>query len=368
MITDPREREHELKKWTRQLINTELQLNNAGLIVAKGWKMISGDASFRRYFRLVTGEKGEDRSWILVDSRPDKEKNREFVQVLSHMKQAGVRVPAVRALDYERGYLCLSDLGDQLLLPLLNEQSVDAWYQCAQLCLRRVQRTLERGLPIYNESLLRTELNLFHEWFLPKYLGIELNESQQAELEACYVQLEASAVEQPRTFVHRDFHSRNLMVVDTDAEPHVDSLAVIDFQDAVDGPITYDLVSLLKDCYIKWSAEQVDQWALNFLTLLQNDQVAVLAEITEQQWLRWFDWMGLQRHIKVAGIFVRLYERDGKDGYLKDIPRVVSYILDTVTRYKSDFSWFYDFLTDTVIPELINKDASAKAFFHLNDE
>ncbi|MCB1847133.1 MAG: phosphotransferase [Ottowia sp.] len=284
---------------------------------------VAGDASNRRYFRAALG----GRSRILVEAPPGTEKNAEFLAVRALLAAAGVRVPALYGSDLQRGYLLLEDLGDRLLLPELTTGSVDAAYRRAMDVLLRMAALETAGLdiPHYDAALLQEELGRFPAWFAEALLGHTPDEQERGLLRQVDSLLVASALEQPQVLVHRDFHSRNLMPQEDGA------LAVIDFQDAVAGPISYDLVSLLRDCYVRWPAARVRDWALDYRTRLQA--AGLLGEVDEERFLRWFDLMGLQRHIKVLGTFARLYLRDGKPGYLADLPRVIDYVLEIADLY-----------------------------------
>lgn len=285
--------------------------------------VVAGDASNRRYYRAALAGK----SYVLVSAPPATEKNREFLAVRKLLAEAGVRVPELYAADLERGYLLLEDLGDRLLLPELAAATADASYQIATGVLLRMAaiETQDLQLPLYNQDLLSEELGRFSTWFVQALLGQDVSVAEQAMLEAVSARLVASALEQPAVLVHRDFHSRNLMPQEQD------DMAVIDFQDAVVGPVTYDLVSLLRDCYVRWPQEQVRHWALAHRHALQAN--GMLGDVDAQRFLRWFDLMGLQRHIKVLGTFARLYLRDGKPAYLADLPLVIDYVLEIVGLY-----------------------------------
>lgn len=296
--------------------------------------VVAGDASNRRYYRAALAGK----SYVLVSAPPATEKNREFLAVRKLLAEAGVRVPELYAADLERGYLLLEDLGDRLLLPELAAATADASYQIATGVLLRMAaiETQDLQLPLYNQDLLSEELGRFSTWFVQALLGQDVSVAEQAMLEAVSARLVASALEQPAVLVHRDFHSRNLMLQDDG------QLAVIDFQDAVVGPVTYDLVSLLRDCYIQWPADRVCTWALAHRDAMCEQ--GLLAEVDDALFLRWFDWMGLQRHIKVLGTFARLYLRDGKPAYLEDLPLVIAYVLEILEKYRSDEPTFAEFL------------------------
>ena len=296
--------------------------------------VVAGDASNRRYFRLNVGE----QTYVIAEAPPETEKNPEFLAVRQLLANAGVRVPWLIAADLVRGYLLLEDLGDDVLLPELTEQSVDGFYQqCFSVlhCLAKAGQGAT-GLPAYDAALLGEELSRFPEWFVGKLLGYQPDASGRAVIEALSHKLVESALAQPRVLVHRDFHSRNLMIL-KDGE-----LAVIDFQDAVVGPITYDLVSLLRDCYIRWPQGRVRDWALAYRDSLVVQ--GILEPIKDEEFLRWFDWLGLQRHIKVLGTFARLYLRDGKDGYLADLTMVLAYVEEVLAMYAPQEPVFAEFL------------------------
>ncbi len=304
---------------------------------------VAGDASNRRYFRTrVNGV-----SYILVDAPPATEKNQAFLTVRALLSGAGVIVPALHAADLERGYLVLGDLGDRLLLAELAPDSVEAHYRRAMDVLLRVASvdTRDTTLAAYDATLLTEELSRFPTWFVEALLGLALDAGERALLQAVFDRLVASALEQPRVLVHRDYHSRNLM-------PQSDGgLGVIDFQDAVVGPVTYDLASLLRDCYIQWPAEQVQRWALAYRESLQARGLPGAVEAG--RFLRWFDLMGLQRHIKVLGTFARLNLRDNKPAYLADLPLVVRYVLQVAARYAADepeIAAFHDWFAGRLSP------------------
>jgi len=286
----------------------------------------SGDASFRRYFRF--SEAGV--TLIAMDAPPVQEDCLAFLAVQGLLQRAGVKVPGVLAADLEEGFLLLTDLGRVSYLDALTEDNADALYGDALDSLARAQRALRSDaretLPTYDEALLGREMDLFPDWLLARHLGLALTEQEQRVWEDARDALVAAALEQPRGFVHRDYHSRNLMQLPGDANP-----GVLDFQDAVAGPVTYDLVSLLRDCYLAWPEARVRDWALGFL---DRPGVAEAAgRPAPERWLRWFDLMGVQRHLKASGIFARLWLRDGKAGYLGDIPRTLDYILAVAARH-----------------------------------
>jgi aminoglycoside/choline kinase family phosphotransferase len=301
----------------------------------------SADASFRRYFRVTRGTD----SLIVMDAPPDKEDLGPYLRVAEMLASIGVNVPIVLARNLPQGLLLLTDLGSrQYLEELALERNVDRLYADALAALAKIQiagRALARSLPPYDAPLLEREMGLMPEWFLRRHLDIEVDAAARSLLERLFETLVQAALAQPATFVHRDYHSRNLMVL-TDDNP-----GILDFQDAVLGPITYDLVSLLKDCYIAWPRPRVCAWALGFRRQLQSGGFSIDAD--EGEFLRWFDLAGLQRHIKVLGIFSRLYYRDGKAQYLKDLPRVLQYTRDTAALYP-ETAEFAGFIADRIEP------------------
>jgi aminoglycoside/choline kinase family phosphotransferase len=289
----------------------------------------SADASFRRYFRVQHPLQEDGHSLIVMDAPPDKESTAPFIQVSRLLVGAGLHAPQVLAADSEAGFLLLTDLGQTDYLSALSEKNVDALYADALNALLVMHTQLSaaaQGLPPYDARLLRQEMELFREWYLKKHLILTLSAEQEATLDRVFSLLTATALAQPRVFVHRDYHSRNLMVT---AE---NNPGILDFQDAMYGPVTYDLVSLLRDCYIAWPRAQVEQWALDYLHRLQEAGMVPRA-MDDQNLLQWFDWMGVQRHLKATGIFARLSHRDHKHGYLQDIPRTLGYVREVCGRY-----------------------------------
>ncbi len=283
----------------------------------------SGDASFRRYFRIQHA--GE--SLVVMDAPPDKEDCEPFINIASAMGKLGLNVPRIIEQNLEQGYLLLSDLGNTQYLDRLTVDSVERLYGDAfdALLLLHAAGEHPAQLPPYDHSLLMREMELMREWYIEKHLGITLSNIQHNVLDETFERLAQSALAQPQVWVHRDYHSRNLMVLEHN------NPGVLDFQDAVIGPITYDLVSLLKDCYITWPREQVLAWVRGYYQrLLEN---GLIDETGETQFIKWFDFMGAQRHLKVVGIFSRLDIRDDKPGYLKDIPRTLAYILEVCELY-----------------------------------
>ncbi len=284
----------------------------------------SSDASFRRYFRVDTPDGG---TAIVMDAPPPQEDVRPFIHVADVFAQTGVTVPQVLAADTEHGFLLLSDLGTTTYLQQLNNDTAHALYQDATDALIQLQSQSQPGLlPEYDRALLTRELMLFPEWYLGRHLNATLTEAQQADLNAVFEELLTNNLAQPQVFVHRDYHSRNLMVL-PQGNP-----GILDFQDAVYGPLTYDLVSLLRDAYIEWDEELVLDWAIRYWEKARRAGLPVNPDI--DLFYRDFEFMGLQRHLKVLGIFARLNYRDGKDAYLKDIPLVLEYVFKTARRYR----------------------------------
>ena len=282
----------------------------------------SGDASFRRYFRVTVG----DDSWIAMDAPPDKEDSGSFVSIARQLAELGLHVPRIEAADLQQGFLLLEDLGSRHYLDVLDEQSADRLYGDAMGALLVVQACGPRDvLPPYDSVLLMREMELFREWLLSRHLQLELSANEQRMLDETFELLVGNALQQPQVCVLRDYHSRNLMLTPSN------NPGILDFQDAVIGPVTYDLVSLLKDCYIRWPRARVEDWVAGYFELAV--QSGVLRAEREDQFLRWFDLMGVQRHLKAAGIFARLNHRDGKAGYLGDIPRTLGYVLEIEANY-----------------------------------
>ncbi|MEG0008831.1 MAG: phosphotransferase [Aeromonas sp.] len=312
--------------------------------------LISGDASFRRYFR------GAGLVW--VDANPKTEKNHEFVRNANALMQGGLLAPEVKAVDYEQGLLAVTDLGDTQLISCLDAHNVQAWYDKAIALLPKLG-AVALALEPFDEAFMAREDSIFPEWLLGHRLQLTLSESEQQLLADTFACLTANNLAQPQGVMHRDFHSRNLMVCGGDS-PETSTLAVIDFQDMVIGPLSYDLVSLLKDCYVRWPDEVIEQGMRHgFATL---SEAKLLAGLDYGSFRRQADLTGMQRHLKAAGIFARLCHRDGKSGYLKDIPRTLGYVVD-VCRLHGDkypvLSRFGVWLQQNVLPALERVGASA---------
>ena len=283
----------------------------------------SEDASFRRYFRATLAD-GTTR--IAMDAPPQKEDCRPFVRVAGMLDRAGVHAPKILAQDLEQGFLMLSDLGTRTYLNELNSTNAAALFADAIEALVRWQLATRPGeLPAYDEALLRREMNLFPEWYVGRHLRKELSPAQKQTLEAVFAALVKSALGQPVVYVHRDYMPRNLMV--SDPNP-----GVLDFQDAVLGPITYDMVSLLRDAFLSWDEERVLDWTVRYWEKAKGAGLPVASDFGE--FWRAFEWMGLQRHLKVLGIFARINYRDGKPKYLGDTPRFIGYATSVAKRYR----------------------------------
>jgi aminoglycoside/choline kinase family phosphotransferase len=338
--------------------DARLSLIRSWLTRDLGWRVgrisvASADASFRRYFRVSRGDV-DPAAWgpradtlIVMDAPPGKEDVAPFLKVSSLLEQAGAHVPHVHGADVKRGFVVMEDLGNTQYLSLLKTgRGVDKLYGDALTTLANIQvRGLRAAqtLEPYDRAPLARELELMPEWFLEKHLRLELLPEERGLLTVTFEFLINEALLQPQVFVHRDYHSRNLMVLPTGGP------GVIDFQDALRGPIGYDLVSLFKDCYISWSRERIERWVRGYRRVLGN--LGANVGDSEYQFMRWFDLIGVQRHVKVLGIFSRLWHRDGKIGYLADLPLTFEYVRDACRRYP-ELVEFERWLGWRVAPEL----------------
>ena len=299
---------------------------------------LQGDASFRRYFRVFT----QQGTFIAVDAPVDKEDSRPFIAISKAWAALNLAVPAVYAADLKSGFLLISDLGDELYWRILNPVNVAELYEQAikdLSILQTCQTVPSWPLPKFDAALFLEELTRFHHWYLERHLKLQLNRYEQQLLTDTFNLLIANALEQPQVCVHRDYHSRNLLKISNQRT------GIIDFQDALWGPVTYDLVSLLRDCYVDWPHEQVHQWTL----LFYNQAKKIHSQLTDQkQFLRWFDLMGMQRHLKAIYIFARLCERDGNKNYLEYISRALAYVFYVGSRYP-EFKEFLLFLRTRVL-------------------
>ncbi|MGD8477610.1 MAG: phosphotransferase [Burkholderiales bacterium] len=284
----------------------------------------SADASFRRYFRAQY-EDGTTR--IVMDAPPSQENSEPFIRIARMMAECGLHVPEVIASDLVQGFILLSDLGNTTYLQALNESTANALFDDATTALVRWQLASREGtLPPYDEALLRRELDLFPDWYVSKHLGIRLDSGQRATMDSVFGLILQNNLAQPSTYVHRDFMPRNLMV----SQPNP---GILDFQDAVYGPISYDVVSLFRDAFISWDEERVLDWVVRYWEKARKANLPVRSDFGE--FYREFEWMGLQRHLKVLGIFARIRYRDGKPAYLEDAPRFVNYVRAVAGRYSA---------------------------------
>lgn len=314
-------------------LNNELNMDIGPLTPA------SSDASFRRYFRVIH----QQQAYIVMDAPPEKEDIKPFIKVANLFASSGINVPKIFHSTFAQGFMLLEDFGSQCYLDLLDIDNADSFYQLALNSLFKLQTEIkptESNLPVYDYDLLNKELDIFSDWFLVKKLNLILSPKEKSLLDKTRAILIQSALEQPQVCVHRDYHSRNLMATEAN------SPGIIDFQDAVIGPISYDLVSLLRDCYIAWPEQQIAQWQTQYFQRLFS---AGLITCDADTFRRWFDLMGMQRHLKAIGIFSRLQLRDNKPNYLQDIPRTMNYISQVSSRYP-DLAEFNGFLQQIILP------------------
>jgi aminoglycoside/choline kinase family phosphotransferase len=308
----------------------------------------SADASFRSYWRVDDGAV----NWIVMDAPPAQEDVRPWLDIGARLRAAGLHAPEVLAADLEHGFVLMEDLGIRTYLPELNENSVDSLYGDALDALLRMQREVSAGeLPVFDATRTIPEMELLPEWFLQRHLGCAPDCDDWDVIEAAFRLIATAADEQPRRFMHRDYHSRNLLIAEHN------NPAIIDFQGAMLGPIAYDLASLLRDCYIAWPVERVDAWVEGYRERLV---AAGLLDVDGAHFRRWFDLIGLQRHIKVLGIFCRLNYRDSKAGYLADLPRVLDYVLG-VARLYPDLTAFASLLERAVAGRDISRPRPASS-------
>lgn len=322
------ERLDHLTEWVRQIDG----LADANPVPA------SVDASFRRYFRVQGRE-----SYIVMDAPPSREDSERFITIAGYLQKMGLNSPDIVDVDYAQGFMLLSDLGTTQYLDKL-QASPDAAANLysdaieALITLQTEGEAMQKSLPPYDEKLLRFELSIFREWLFEKHLGLTFSQDEESQWTACCDVLIERALNQPTTFVHRDYHSRNLMVTEHN------NPGIIDFQDALEGPYTYDIVSLLRDCYIKLPASFTQSNAIAFFERRGQDNDL-------DRFQKDFDMMGAQRHLKAAGIFARLLHRDGRHGYLKDVPRTLGYVLDIVPSYP-ELQFLEGLLSERVLPAL----------------
>lgn len=306
-------RKNARQQWLEKNLNTE------NFVLAP----LTGDASFRHYLRLSYN----NIQRIVMDAPPEKESVASFLAVNNYLRAHGLRCPEVFLVDEAQGFMVLEDFGDNLLLNLLTASTADKFYQQALLTLNNLQQIPTTSwLPLFNQSFMQQELALFKEWFLEKYLNLSLAPTEQTMLTDSLQWLVEKISEQPQVLIHRDYHSRNLMVLNLSDSIE---LGIIDFQDAMIGPLTYDLVSLLKDCYIQWPQEKINQWVTFFY-----ERSLLAQQFSLRQFVNAFHLCGLQRHLKVLGIFSRLHLRDNKSSYLKDLPLTLHYVRDCTERFE----------------------------------
>jgi aminoglycoside/choline kinase family phosphotransferase len=281
-------------------------------------EVASADASFRKYYRL----KKDDKTYILMDSSLEKESLKPFIQVSEKLLHVKVNAPKIYKKDIQKGYLVIEDFDNTNLLDILDGSNFKEYYQKAIDTIVLMQNADTSSLPLYNAEFLHAEMDLMSEWYIQKLLHVKLDRAQKELIKRALDYICETVLAQPQNiFVHRDFHSRNIMIK---ADK---TLGIIDYQDAMNGSLCYDLVSLLKDCYIEFDTKEIDSLALGF-----RDKKGL--HVSDEEFLRWFDFTGMQRHIKVLGIFSRLYLRDNKDGYLKDIPLTLKYLINSAKRYE----------------------------------
>ncbi|WP_374580195.1 aminoglycoside phosphotransferase family protein [Pseudoduganella sp.] len=310
----------ELKEW----------LQGTGLVDVATARPASEDASFRRYFRvdvLPAHRAAHGATLVAMDAPPERENVPAFVKVQGLLAAAGVSVPAIVAENTGRGFLLLSDLGTVTYLQALNHDSAATLYAEALSALVKIQQASQPGvLPEFDRAFMLRELNIFPEWYIGKHLGVTLTEAQQKELDKVFEAILANCLAQPQVYMHRDFHSRNLMWMDAD------NPGILDFQDAVYGPITYDAASLLRDAYVAWDEELVLDWVIRYWQHARSAGLPVKKDFDD--FYKDFEYMALQRHLKILGIFCRLNYRDGKPMYLGDLPTVMDYVRKTANRYR----------------------------------
>lgn len=318
----------ELKRWIALALgNTDFEI-----------QPLKGDASFRTYSRVLT----KDKSYIAMLAPVDFEDTHPFVTIARIWQKHGIEVPTIYGWEPSRGFVLLSDFGDTLLSSRLTIETVDSYYFNAMQILLSLQNIQDESLPLFNHQMIRVELSYFEEWFLEKLLGLNI-EPQKAMLEKIFDELILCCVQQDQVTTHRDYHSRNIMIQENGR------LGIIDFQDAVRGPITYDLVSLLKDCYVNWPSEKIMAWVNIYYQHLQAQ--GKIKSLSQAEFYRWFHFVGLQRHLKVLGIFSRLKIRDNKPHYILDMPRIINYVLQVTSSY-AIFADFHQWLCDIVVPPL----------------
>ena len=329
-------RKTQLNDWVNEQLSQLLETDSVDIELTT----VSGDASFRRYFRAKLSE----QSFIAVDAPPDTENNKLFVEIAGYLREAGIKSPKVFAKNYLDGFLLIEDFGDRLYLTHLltlqtdgldaiSEYQVETLYKDAIRAIVKMQSNVDKKrLAPYDRKKLLTEMQLFEDWFCGHYLGLDLSTTERDLIANTFTFLEEAALSQAQLAVHRDYHSRNLLILDDAKFPEGSGPGIIDFQDAMAGAYSYDLVSLLRDCYIRWNTDLVESLAHHYFDLASA--AGVVKGVSIAQFRRDFDLMGLQRNFKVMGIFSRLCVRDNKPKYLADIPLVIQYFLEVASRYE----------------------------------
>ncbi|MCZ6501951.1 MAG: phosphotransferase [Gammaproteobacteria bacterium] len=334
------QRKVQINKWALQ------QLAARSIVMSADEPLVpaSDDASFRRYYRFQNGP----HQFVFVDAPPEKEDSRPFVAISKYLTDTGLNAPVVYAADFDLGFMMISDLGVNLYLSAIEADKkcgtneAHSLYKDALDALCTMQ-SIRSDVPDYDQRLLQMEMDLFPDWFLAKELNLKISSDERRLLDSVFQLMVENALQQPQVFVHRDYHSRNLMVTDEN------NPGILDFQDAVQGAVTYDLVSLLRDCYYKLPPDEIRNWVAYFRSLLVEKRR--IESVDKDRFMRWFDLMGLQRHLKCSGIFSRLHLRDGKPGYLGDIPLIIGYMKEVCADY-DDLHSFGNWLSETIEPRM----------------
>ncbi len=318
-----KDREEQLRSWVSKQLGSDVTFSP-----------VKGDASFRRYYRV----KYKNLPYIAVDTPPDTENNDAFVAISTIFERQGLIVPEILSFQQQDGFMLLSDLGETLLIDMLHDDDAQEWYRRSFLTLRLIQACpvqVYDSFPPFNQAFITKECQIFDEWCLEKLLALKLSPKEKAMMGNLYKQFFNIFSQQPQVVTHRDFHARNLMISRTG------DIGVIDFQDAMLAPITYDIVSMLKDCYIAWPVDKRLSWLKMYFDMLQEEQAI---ECSFEDFIVWFDWVGLQRHLKVLGVFSRLKIRDHKESYLADTPRIMNYIKEILPHNPAlaEFECFFD--------------------------
>ena len=347
----------EAQKKIERKKNLEIWLKGISDLAPASMTLMTGDASFRRYFRVISPR----GTFVAMDAPPPEEHCAPFVAIASALREMGLCVPDVLAEDREQGFLLLTDFGDTTLLQALSKQNAPMLYGAALDALAALQgcdAVLGHFTPAFDPAWMWQEWAWHQFWFLEQLLGLSLT-AHEAALENCFGQLIASAVSQPQVFMHRDYHAANLMWL-KDSEEGVNNaqaVGILDFQDAFRGPVTYDLVSLLRDCYIDWPDECVNEWALGYWRRLS--ELGVLTQVDESRFLRWFDWMGVERHLKALFTFARKSVRDQQPHYLRHVPRTLNYILRVSQRYP-ELAALHTYYESVVQPAFLQRGLSCE--------